>query len=71
MEVSVKLGLVMVELRLFFWVQIVLATYVGESACLSEREVDSVDAKIYRRRCRLLSVGSVVWELICTEFGVG
>ena len=70
-EVSVKLGLVMVELRLSFWVQVVLATYVGESACLSERDVDVVDAKIDRGHCRLLSVGPVVRKLVGAEFGVG
>ena len=43
MEVSVKLGLVMVELRLSFGVQVILATYVGESARLSEKDVDVVD----------------------------
>ena len=59
MEVSVKLGLVMVVLRLFIRVQVILATEVGEGACLSKRDVYVVD------------VGPVVWELVGAKFGMG
>ena len=61
----------MIKLRLPFWVQVVLAAKVGESAGLSERDVDVVDTEGDRRRCWLLSVGPVVREFIGTEFGVG
>ena len=44
-EVVVKLYLVVVKLRLLFWVQVLLAAYVGESASLSERDDDVVDTE--------------------------
>ena len=71
MEMSVKLGLVMVVLRLSFWVQVILATKVGEGACLSERDVYVVDSEGDRSCCRLFRVGPVVWELVGIEFGMG
>ena len=37
---------------------------------MSERDVDVVDAESDGGRYRLLSVGPVVREFICTEFGV-
>ena len=61
----------MVELRLPFWVQVVLAALVGEGASLSERDVDVVDAESDRRHCWLFSVGPVEWELVGAEFGMG
>ena len=71
MEVSVKLGLVMVVLRLSVWVQVILATEVGEGACLSERDVYVVDSEGDRGCCWLFRVGPVVWELVGAKFGMG
>ena len=70
MEVSVKLGLVMVVLRLSVWVQVILATEVGEGACLSERDVYVVDSEGDRSCCWLFRVGPVVWELVGAKFGM-
>ena len=69
--VSVKLGRVMVVLRLSVGVQVILATEVGEGACLSERNVCVVDSEGDRSCCWLFCVGPVVWELIGAEFGMG
>ena len=44
MEVSVKLGLVVVELQVAFGDQVVLATYVSERSSLSERDVYVIDS---------------------------
>ena len=71
MEVSVKLGLVMVVLPLSIWVQVIFATEVGEGACLSKRDVYVVDSEGDRSCCWLFCVGPVVWELVGAEFGVG
>ena len=61
----------MVKLRLPFWVQVVLAAQVREGSRLSEGNVRVVNSEGEGRRWWLLSVGSVVWEFIGTEFGVG
>jgi hypothetical protein len=71
MEVSVKLGLVMVVLRLSIRVQVILATEVGEGACLSKRDVYVVDSESDRSCCWLFHVGPVVWELVGAKFGMG
>ena len=70
-EIAVKLGLVMIVLRLSVWVQVILAAQVGEGACLSKWDVDVVDSEGDRRCCWLFSVGPVVWELVGAEFGMG
>ena len=53
------------------WVQVVLAAQVCECSCLSERDVCIVDSESEGGRLRLISVGSMVWEFICTKFSVG
>ena len=62
MEMSVKLGLVMVVLQFSFWVQVILTTKVGEGACLSERDVYVVDSEGDRSCCWLFRVAPVVWK---------
>ena len=71
MEVSVKLGLVVVVLRLSVWVQVIMATEVGEGACVSERDVYVVDSESDRSCCWLFRMGPVVWELVGAEFDMG
>ena len=71
MEVSVKLGLVMVVVRLSLWVQVIFATAVGESTCLSKGDVYVVDSEGDRSCCRLFHEGPVIWELVGAEFGMG
>ena len=70
-EVSVELGLVMVELRLSIWVQVIFATDVGEGACLSKGDVYVVDSESDRSCCWLFHVGPVIWELVGAKFGRG
>ena len=43
MEVSVKLELVMVKLRLPLWIQVILATLVYERTRLSEGDDHAID----------------------------
>ena len=43
MQVPIELELVMVKLRLLFWIQVILAAEVRERTRLSERDVDAVD----------------------------
>ena len=60
----------MIKLRLPFWVQVVLAAQVREGSRLSEGNVRIDNSEGEGRRWWLLSVGSVVWEFIGTEFCV-
>ena len=71
MEMSVELEFMMVVLRLPFWVQVVWAAKVRERSRLPKWDVRVVDSEDEGRSWRLMSVGSVIWEIICTEFRVG
>ena len=70
-EVSVKLVLVMVELWLLFWVQVILAAQVRKRPRLSEGDVRVVDSESERRRRWLAVVCSVIWKFISTKFSMG
>ena len=48
-----------------------MAAEVRERACLSERDVDAVDLEQKGRGGRLSGMGSMVWEFVGAEFGVG
>ena len=54
-----------------FWVQVVLAAKVRERSRLPKWDVRVVDSEDEGRGWRLMSVSSVIWEFICTEFCMG
>ena len=48
-----------------------MAAEVRERACLSERDVNAIGLEHEGRGGRLSGVGSMVWEFVGAEFGVG